>query len=131
MNCYMFCHHLSLMSHRYNYMQLFYGIGSFLTFAVRFSFNYKLFLAASSSLTLSDAMWPVFESRGAVKYGSYSIPRQFEPVAQTGNIENIVNMGSFHRTEVSTYNEDPCPQDGEFNGVLEYMLLERESKTGR
>ena len=70
--------------------------------------------SASTSLSLSEAMWPVFESRGAVKYGSYSIPRQFEAVAQSGNIRNILNMAAFHRTEVSTYTEDPCAREGTY-----------------
>ena len=81
--------------------------------------------SASTSLSLSEAMWPVFESRGAVKYGSYSIPRQFEAVAQSGNIRNILNMAAFHRTEVSTYTEDPCAKEGTHkqNCPILFLLL--------
>ncbi|XP_045160054.2 uncharacterized protein LOC123525241 [Mercenaria mercenaria] len=91
---------------------------------VRFSLDGR----GRSSFVLSDAIGQVFESRGSIPYEGYSLPRKFDPVVRTDDVKVILNTESFHRVEVSTYNEAPCmDQDC---GLLRFYLytMEGESK---
>lgn len=81
-----------------------------------------------SSFVLSDAIGQVFESRGSIAYEGYSLPRKFEPVVRPEGIKIILNTESFHRVEITRYNESPCMD--QHCGLLRFYVytVEGESK---
>ncbi|WAR23289.1 KCP-like protein [Mya arenaria] len=80
----------------------------------------------NNNLDLTAALGQVFESRGAVKFGRYSLPRGFEPVARSPSVQNKVNIGAFHRVEISKYEEEPCQQME--CGLVRFFMYNQEGE---